>query len=100
MRIKYPQKKKKATISPESQPMKTVFDQMMEQAGEKKVPKKHTPGMRKKGEGKKGKKRAYKKKSPQEKSPIQAEKDLIRALSNYKKASPHSTQITIVFIPT
>ena len=92
--------KKKAAISPESQPMKTVFDQMMEQAGEKKVPKKHTPGTRKKGEGKEGKKRVYRKKSPQEKSPIQAEKDLIRALSNYKKASPHNTQITIVFVPT
>ena len=79
-------------------PAKTVFDQMMEEATEKK-PLKKSASHHKKGEGSEGRKRNYKKKSPQEKNPIQAEKDLMRAIINYKKSALHNSQITLVFIP-
>ena len=78
--------------------MKTVFDQMMEEAAEKK-PQKKSASRHKKGEGSEGRKRNYKKKSPQEKTPIQAEKDLMCAIMNYKKSTPHNSQITLVFVP-
>ena len=90
--------KKRTTTANDPPPTKTVFDQMMEEAAEKK-PLKKPASHHKKGEGSEGRKRNYKKKSPQEKTPIQAEKDLMCAIINYKKSAPHNSQITLVFVP-
>ena len=92
--------RKKAAISPETQPMKTVLDLMMEEAAEK--GKKKTNSRTAKpthGDGANHRKRSYTKKPPQEKSPIQAEKDLVQALINYKKTSAYKTQINVIFVP-
>ena len=45
------------------------------------------------------KKRAYNRRSNTEKTPAQAEKDLINALINYKKALTVNAQINVVFVP-
>ena len=90
--------KKRTTTANDPLPMKTVFVQMMEESAEKK-PLKKSASRHKKGEGSEGRNRNYKKKSPQEKTPIQAEKDLMRAIINYKKSALHNSQITLVFIP-
>ena len=90
--------RKRTTTGNDSPSMNTVFDQMMEEATEKK-PEKKSASCQKKGEGCEGRKRNYKKKSPQEKTTIQAEKDLIHTIMNYKKSALQNSQITLVFIP-
>ena len=90
--------KKRTTMVNDPPPTKTVFDQIMEEATEKK-PLKKSASRHKKGEGSEGRKRNYKRISPQEKTPIQAEKNLMRTIINYKKSAPHNSQITLVFIP-
>ena len=44
-------------------------------------------------------KRAYNRRPNMEKTPAQAEKDLMKALVNYKKALPVKAQINVVFVP-
>ena len=44
-------------------------------------------------------KRAYNRRPNMEKTPTQAEKDLMKALVNYKKALPVKAQINVVFVP-
>ena len=44
-------------------------------------------------------KRAYNRRPNMEKTPAQAEKDLMKALVNYKKALPLKAQINVVFVP-
>ena len=90
--------KKRTTTANDPPPTKMVFDQIMEEATKRK-PLKKSASCHKKGKGSEGRKRNYKKKSPQENTPIQAEKDLMRAIINYKKSTLHNSQITLVFIP-
>ena len=45
------------------------------------------------------KKRVYNRRPNTEKTPAQAEKDLMKALVNYKKALPSKAQINVVFVP-
>ena len=67
---------------------------------------KNAVGKKKEGQVKKNtdpvqqKKRTYKKKPVTVKTQAQAEKDLMKSLLVYKKSSPYSTHINVIFMPT
>ena len=64
------------------------------------VEKKKEGQMKKSAEPPPQKKRTYKKKPAVAKTQAQAEKDLMKSLLVYKRSSPYSTHINVIFMPT
>ena len=88
-----PKKNRNVEPSTSSKP-RSVYD-MLKEVGKKKE------GQVKKNTGPiQQKKRTYKKKPVVIKTQAQAEKDLMKSLLVYKKSSPYSTHINVVFMPS
>ena len=88
-----PKKNRNVEPSTSSKP-RSVYD-MLKKVGKKKelqVKKNTGPAQQKK--------RIYKKKTVVIKTQAQAEKDLMKSLLVYKKLSPYSTHINVVFMPS
>ena len=88
-----PKKNCKAQCSTSSKP-RSVYDML------KDVDKKKEGQMRKNIEPIQQKKRTYKKKPVAIKTQAQAEKDLMKSLLVYKKSSPYSIHINVIFMPS